>query len=86
MESVRSLGIEVRAGLHTGECETLDDDVRGIAVHICARVATLAEPGQVVVSSTVKELVVGSDLEFTDCGPHQLKGVPGEWRVYRLVA
>jgi class 3 adenylate cyclase len=85
VESVRTLGIEVRAGLHTGECETLEDDVGGIAVHIGARVAALAEAGEVVVSSTVKDLVVGSDLEFTDCGPHELKGVPSEWRIYRLV-
>jgi class 3 adenylate cyclase len=85
VESVRALGIEVRAGLHTGECETLDDDVGGIAVHIGARVAALAEAGEVLVSSTVKDLVIGSDLEFTDCGPHELKGVPSEWRIYRLV-
>jgi class 3 adenylate cyclase len=85
VKSVRALGIEVRAGLHTGECETLDDDVGGIAVHIGARVAALAEAGEVLVSSTVKDLVVGSDLEFTDRGPYELKGVPSEWRIYRLV-
>jgi class 3 adenylate cyclase len=83
-ESVKALGIQVRAGLHTGECEMLDDDVGGIAVHISARVAALAEPGEVLVTSTVKELVVGSDLEFVECGPRKLRGVPGEWRLYRL--
>jgi class 3 adenylate cyclase len=83
-ESVKALGIEVRAGLHTGECEMLDDDVRGIAVHIGARVAALAEAGEVLVTSTVKELVVGSDLEFVECGTRKLRGVPGEWRLYRL--
>jgi class 3 adenylate cyclase len=85
-ESVKALGIEVRAGLHTGECEMLDDDVRGIAVHIGARVAALAEAGEVLVTSTVKELVVGSDLEFVECGTRKLRGVPGEWRLYRLSA
>jgi len=81
-EEIRSLGIEVRAGLHTGECEMIGDDVGGIAVHIGARVAALAGPGEVLVSSTVKDLVAGSGLRFRDRGVHSLKGVPGEWRVF----
>jgi class 3 adenylate cyclase/predicted alpha/beta hydrolase len=83
-EQVRPLGIEVRAGLHTGECELRDGDVGGIAVHIGARVAGLAGPGEVVVSGTVKDLVVGSGLEFADCGTHPLKGAPGEWHLYAV--
>src|SRR6267154_2413495 len=81
-EEVRSLGIEIRAGLHTGECEMSDDDVGGIAVHIGARVAALAGAGEVLVSSTVKELVAGSALRFQDCGIKPLKGVPGEWHIF----
>jgi pimeloyl-ACP methyl ester carboxylesterase/class 3 adenylate cyclase len=81
---VRELGIEVRAGLHTGECEMLSGDVGGIAVNIGARVGALAQPGEVLVSSTVKDLVAGSGLEFADRGPHVLKGVPGEWRLYAV--
>jgi class 3 adenylate cyclase len=80
----RALGIDVRSGLHTGECELMGDDVGGIAVHIGARVASLAEPGEVLVSSTVKDLVVGSGLNFDDRGPHALKGVPGEWRLFAV--
>jgi pimeloyl-ACP methyl ester carboxylesterase len=83
-ERVRPLGIEVRAGLHTGECELRNGDVGGIAVHIGARVAALAGAGEVVVSSTVKDLVVGSGLTFSDRGTHSLKGAPGEWRLYAL--
>lgn len=79
---VRQSGLEVRAGLHTGECELLNGDVRGIAVHIAARVAAMAGPGQVVVSSTVKDLVAGSDIGFGEAGTHALKGVPGEWRLF----
>lgn len=82
--SVRDLGIEVRCGLHTGECELQDGDVRGIAVHIAARVVASASPGEVLVSSTVRELVVGSELRFADRGTHDLRGVPGAWRLYRL--
>jgi len=82
VRAVRSLGIEVRAGLHTGEVEMLDRDVRGIAVHIGARVAALAAPGEVLVSHTVKDLVAGSGIDFEDRGIQVLKGVPGEWRVY----
>ena len=84
-DAVRSLGIEVRAGLHTGECEVRGDDIGGIAVHIGARVSALAGPGDVLVSSTLRDLVIGSGLEFDDRGTHSLKGVPGEWRLF-LVA
>jgi class 3 adenylate cyclase len=82
--SVRELGIEVRAGLHTGECELKGDAIGGIAVHIGARVAALAEPGEILVSSTVKELVAGSGLEFEDRGRVELKGVPDEWTLYAV--
>jgi class 3 adenylate cyclase len=81
-EEIRSLGIEVRAGLHTGECEMIGDDVGGIAVHIGARVAALAGGSQVLVSSTVKDLVAGSGLRFNDRGTQSLKGIPGEWRIF----
>ena len=83
-KSVRSLGIEIRAGLHTGECEVFGDKVGGIAVHIGARVASLARAGEVLVSSTVKDLVAGSGLGFEERGTHPLKGVPGEWRLYAV--
>ncbi len=79
---VERLGIEVRAGLHTGECELIGDDVGGMAVHIGARVSAKAGPGEVLVSSTVKDLVVGSGLEFEERGETALKGVPGEWRLF----
>jgi class 3 adenylate cyclase len=79
---VRSLGIEVRAGVHTGEIELRGDDIGGIAVHIGARVSALAGPGEVLVSSTVKDLVAGSGITFIDRGSHVLKGVPDEWRVF----
>jgi pimeloyl-ACP methyl ester carboxylesterase len=85
-EAVRDLGLEIRTGLHTGEVELSGDDVRGIAVHVGARVASLAGPSEVLVTSTVKELVAGSALTFEDRGEHALKGVPGEWRVYRALA
>jgi DNA-binding SARP family transcriptional activator/class 3 adenylate cyclase len=78
---VRSLGLEVRAGVHTGEVELVDGHVRGIAVHIGARVAAEAGPGEVLVSQTVQDLVAGSGLQFEDRGRHQLEGVPGEWRL-----
>ena len=81
-KAVRSLGVEVRAGLHTGEIEIRGDDIGGIAVHIGARVSALAGPGEVLVSSTVKDLVAGSGITFTDRGSHVLKGVPDEWRVF----
>lgn len=84
-DSVRELGIELRAGLHTGECELVDGKVAGIAVHTGARVASYAGPGEVLVSSTVRDLVAGSGLEFVDRGVHELKGIPGEWRLYAAV-
>jgi class 3 adenylate cyclase len=81
-EEIKSLGIEVRAGLHTGECEMMGDDVGGIAVHIGARVAALAGAGEVLVSSTVKDLVAGSGLSFGARGSQTLKGIPGEWQIF----
>jgi len=81
-ESVRQLGIDVRAGLHAGECELIDRKIGGIAVHIGARVAAQARPGEVLVSQTVKDLVAGSGIHFQDRGAAQLKGIPGEWRLY----
>jgi class 3 adenylate cyclase len=81
-DAVRRLGIELRAGVHTGECEVIGTDVGGIAVHIGARVAAAAAPGEVLVSSTVRDLVVGSDLAFETRGSHTLRGVPGEWRLF----
>jgi class 3 adenylate cyclase len=83
-EGVRSLGLEIRAGLHTGECERVDGKIGGLAVNIGARVAAAADGGEVLVSSTVKDLVAGSGIEFEDRGVHDLKGVPGEWRLYAL--
>ncbi len=83
-DGVRDLGIEIRAGLHTGECELMDDDVGGIAVHIAARVAATAGAHEVLVSGTVKDLVAGSGLGFADRGPHELHGVPGEWRLFAV--
>jgi len=80
-DAVQALGIEVRAGLHTGECEIRGDDIGGIGVHIGARVSGLAGPNEVLVSSTLRDLVIGSGLEFEDRGAHQLKGVPGEWHI-----
>ena len=83
-DAVRLLGIETRAGLHTGECEVMGTDIGGIAVHIGARVAAMAGAGEVLVSSTVKDLVAGSGLEFQERGLHTLKGVPGEWRLFAV--
>ncbi len=80
-DAVQALGIEVRAGLHTGECEVRGDDIGGIAVHIGARVSALAGPNDVLVSSTLRDLVIGSGIEFEERGAHQLKGVPGEWHL-----
>ncbi len=84
VQGVRALGIQVRTGVHTGECETIDGKVGGIAVHIGARVGALAGPSEVLVSQTVKDLVAGSGLEFEDKGEHDLKGVPDRWRLYRV--
>ena len=84
-QAVHSLGLEIRAGLHTGEIEVMKNDLAGIAVHIGARVMALAGPGEILVSSTVKDLVVGSGIEFIDRDLHVLKGVPGEWHLYAAV-
>ena len=81
---LRGLGLESRAGLHTGECERVDGKLGGMAVHIGARVCALASAGQVLVTSTVKDLVIGSGLQFEDRGRHTLKGVPGEWQLFAL--
>ena len=81
-DAVRSLGLEIRAGLHTGECELVGDKVGGIAVHLGARVMSTAQSGEVLVSRTVKDLVAGSGLEFTGRGTHKLKGVTGEWELF----
>jgi class 3 adenylate cyclase/pimeloyl-ACP methyl ester carboxylesterase len=81
----RSQGLEIRAGVHTGECELIGGKLGGIAVHIGARVAAQAAPGEIVVSQTVKDLVAGSGLSFAERGAHALKGVPGEWRLYAFV-
>jgi pimeloyl-ACP methyl ester carboxylesterase/class 3 adenylate cyclase len=86
VESVRRIGLDIRAGVHTGECELHDGKLAGIAVHIGARVAGQAGPGEVLVSSTVRDLVAGSGLEFEDRGSASLKGVPGEWRLYAVIA
>jgi len=86
VREVRALGLEVRAGLHTGEIELVRDDVAGIAVHIAARVMATAGPGEIVTSGTVKDLVVGSGLRFEDRGRHELRGVPGEWSLFRVAA
>lgn len=84
--SLRELGLEVRAGLHTGECEVIGDKITGIAVNIGARIAARAGPREILVSSTVKDLVAGSGLAFEDAGEHQLKGIPDTWRIYRVSA
>ncbi len=84
VDGVRELGIDVRAGLHTGECEVADGKVAGIAVHTGARVAANAQGGEVVVSSTVRDLVAGSGIEFEDRGLQELKGIPGEWRLFSV--
>ena len=84
VDAVHALGLEVRAGVHTGEVETINDKVGGVAVNIGARIAALAGPGEVLVSSTVKDLTAGSGLAYEDAGEHELKGIPGAWRVYRI--
>jgi class 3 adenylate cyclase/pimeloyl-ACP methyl ester carboxylesterase len=85
-DAVQALSIELRAGLHTGECEVRGDDISGIGVHIGARVSALAGPNDVLVSSTLRDLVIGSGLEFEDRGTHELKGVPGEWRLFAVIS
>jgi class 3 adenylate cyclase len=82
VEAARAQGVDVRIGLHCGEVEVMDEDVGGIAVHIAARVGALAGAGEVLVSSTVKDLVAGSEISFADRGAKQLKGVPDEWRLF----
>jgi class 3 adenylate cyclase len=84
VDAVHGIGLQVRAGIHTGEIELMGDQVGGIAVHIGARVAALADTDQVLVSGTVKDLVAGSGIEFEDRGSHTLKGVPGQWRVFAV--
>ena len=85
-DAVQPLGIEVRAGLHTGECELRGDDIGGIAVHIGARVSALASASEVLVSGTLRDLVIGSGLEFDDRGTHTLKGVPSDWHLYAVAS
>jgi len=83
-DELRTLGIGVRAGLHSGEIELADQDVSGLAVHIGSRISALAGDGEVLVSSTVRDLVIGSELSFEDRGRHELKGVPGDWQVFAV--
>ena len=83
-DGVQQLGLEIHVGLHTGECELMGEDVGGLAVHIGARVAALAQPCEVLVSSTVKDLVAGSGIRFDDRGRHALKGIPGEWQLFAI--
>ena len=85
-DAVQALGIEVRAGLHTGECEVRGDDIGGIAVHIGARVSALAGANDVLASSTLRDLMIGSGLEFEDRGNHELKGVPGGWHLFAVTS
>jgi class 3 adenylate cyclase len=84
VSNVAKLGIEVRAGLHVGECELRGDDIAGIAVHVAARIAALAGPGEIFVSSTVKDLVAGSEIDFVASREHSLKGVPGVWNIFTV--
>jgi class 3 adenylate cyclase len=84
VSAARTLGINIRVGLHSGECEVRGTDVGGLSVHIGARVAATAGPGEVLVSGTVKDLVIGSGIQFQDRGVHALKGVPGEWRLFAV--
>jgi class 3 adenylate cyclase/pimeloyl-ACP methyl ester carboxylesterase len=85
VERVRPVGLEVRAGLHTGECEVRGEDLGGLAVHIAARVGSMGAPGEVVVSGTVRDLVVGSGIEFAERGEHELRGVPDTWKLFSVV-
>jgi len=84
VRGLRELGLDVRAGLHTGECEVANGKIAGIAVHTGSRVAAHAAPGEVVVSSTVRDLVAGSGIGFADRGAHELKGIPGQWRLFAV--
>ena len=83
VDALADMGVTIRAGLHTGECEIVGGKVAGMAVHIGARVSAFAGPGEVVVSSTVKDLLAGSGITFRDRGVHPLKGLPDEWRLFR---
>ena len=85
-EEARRIGIEVRCGLHSGECEVRDNDLAGIAVHIGARIGGLAKPGEVLVSNTVKDLVIGSGIQFHDRGKHTLKGIPEQWKLFSVAS
>jgi class 3 adenylate cyclase len=84
LSTVGEIGMDLRVGLHTGECEVVGDKLRGLAVHIGARVTAKAGPGEILVSHTVKDLLVGSGIEFEGRGTHELKGVPGDWRLYAV--
>ena len=86
VEALRELGVTIRVGLHTGEIELIGDAVRGLAVHVAARVMAAAETGGVLASATVKDLVLGSGIDFADRGTHRLKDVPGDWRLYEVVS
>jgi class 3 adenylate cyclase len=83
-DGAQALGIELRAGVHTGEVELRGDDIAGLGVNIAARIEAIAQPGEVLVSRTVTDLVAGSGLEFDDRGEHNLKGVPGRWQVFAV--
>ena len=84
-DDAKAIGLDIRAGVHTGEVELVDDDVAGLAVHLCQRVQSLATPGEVLASSTVKDLVAGSGIRFEDRGRHELRGVPGKWQLFAAV-
>ena len=84
IDATRLHGVDLRVGLHTGECQVRGDDLGGLSVHIAARLGALALPGEVLVSSTVKDLVIGSGIKFLDRGEHELKGVPGSWRLFSV--
>jgi class 3 adenylate cyclase len=85
-EVMKPIGVDLRMGLHTGECEVRGDDLAGLAVHIAARIGTLATSHEILVSSTLKDLVIGSPIEFTERGKHDLKGVPGSWNLFAVAA
>ncbi|MGQ7848751.1 adenylate/guanylate cyclase domain-containing protein [Granulosicoccus sp. 3-233] len=84
VSNLKTIGLEVRAGIHTGECEMVDGQLGGIAVHIGARISGLSQSGEVLVSGTVRDLVAGSGLQFVDKGLHELKGVPGTWPLFSV--
>jgi class 3 adenylate cyclase len=86
VEAVRPLGIEIRAGVHTGECQTVDNKVGGLGVLIGARIGSKAEACEILVSQTVKDLTAGSGIAFEDAGEHELKGVPDRWHLYRVAS